>query len=55
MRAGEKLLVIGRKGQGSSSFVKMLVGNLKKIRGGFYLNGRVAYIPDKPFFSNATL
>ena len=45
LKAGERLLVIGKKGQGISSFVQMLVGSMKKIKGSVFLSGKIAYLP----------
>lgn len=55
LKAGERLGVIGKKGQGSSSFVHMLVGSMKKIKGNAFLSGKIAYLPDKFLFSSASV
>lgn len=52
---GERLAVIGKKGSGSSSFVHMLVGNMKKIKGSVFLNGKLSYLPERYTFSSATV
>jgi hypothetical protein len=38
-------VVIGKKGQGISSFVHTLIGSMKKIKGSVYLSGKIAYLP----------
>lgn len=48
-------MVIGKKGQGISSFVHMLVGSMKKIKGNVFLSGKIAYLPDKFHFASATV
>lgn len=45
LEAKERLLVIGKKGQGISSFVHMLIGSMKKIKGSVFLSGKIAYLP----------
>ena len=55
LKTGERLGVIGKKGQGSSSFVHMLVGLMKKIKGSAFLSGKIAYSPDKFLFSSASV
>jgi len=39
VQAGERLVVIGKKGQGTSSFVNMLIGSMKKIEGSIFMCG----------------
>jgi len=51
----ERLLVIGKKGQGITSFVHMLVGSMKKIKGSVFLSGKIAYLSEKFIFSSATV
>ena len=48
-------MVIGKKGQGISSFVHMLVGSMKKIKGNVFLSGKIAYLPEKFLFASATV
>ena len=45
LEGGQRLVVLGKKGQGRSSFVHMLIGLMKKIKGCVFLNGKVAYLP----------
>ena len=51
----ERLSVIAKKGQGTSSFVHMLVGSMKKIKGNVFLSGKIAYLPEKHVFSSASV
>ena len=55
VRDKERLLVIGKKGQGITSFVHMLVGSMKKIKGSVFLSGKIAYLPERFIFSSATV
>lgn len=55
IKGSERLSVIGKKGQGTSSFVHMLVGSMKKIKGNVFLSGKIAYLPDRHVFSSATV
>lgn len=55
LKGGQRLGVIGKKGQGSSSFIHMLVGSMKKIKGNVFLSGKIAYLPDKFLFSSASV
>jgi ABC-type transport system involved in cytochrome bd biosynthesis fused ATPase/permease subunit len=40
-------MVIGKKGQGTSSFINMLIGSMKKIEGSVFMCGKIAYLPEK--------
>jgi translation initiation factor RLI1 len=42
--------VISRKSHGCSSFLEMLIGGLKKMKGAVFINGKIAYKPEKLFF-----
>lgn len=42
--------MLGRKGQGSSTFINMLVGHATLIKGAVAVQGRVAYLPEENFF-----
>ena len=55
IKSGERLSVIGKKGQGISSFMHMLVGSLKKVKGSVFLSGKVGYLPDKFHFASASV
>lgn len=41
---GERLVVLGRKGQGSSLFLSMLVGEIPISKGSMRLQGKIAYL-----------
>ena len=51
LEGGQRLTVLGKKGQGRSSFVHMLTGLMKKIKGSVFLRGQVAYLPEKFVYS----
>ena len=55
VRSGDRLVVIGKKGQGISSFVHTLIGSMKKIKGSVYLSGKIAYLPQKFHFASANI
>lgn len=55
LKGGERLLVIGKKGQGISSFMHMLVGSMKKVKGNVSLYGKIGYLPDKFHFACASV
>lgn len=55
LKEQERLVVIGKKGQGISSFVHMLVGSMKKIKGSVFLSGKIAYLPDNFLFASSTV
>jgi ABC-type protease/lipase transport system fused ATPase/permease subunit len=55
LKRGERLLVIGKKGQGISSFMHMLVGSMKKVKGNVSLHGKIGYLPDKFHFASASV
>lgn len=52
---GERLCLLGKKKAGCSSFLEMLVGNLKRVKGKVYVRGRVSYLPEKLFFLKDTV
>jgi ABC-type branched-subunit amino acid transport system ATPase component len=54
-KSKERLVVIGKKGQGISSFVHTLVGSMKKIKGNVFLSGKIAYLPEQFHFASATV
>jgi len=45
LQPGERLTVIGKKHSGCSSFLEMMVGNMKRVRGKIYMRGKVSYLP----------
>ena len=52
---GERLVVLGRKGQGSSLFLSMLVGEIPINKGSLRLQGKIAYLSEENFFLIDTL
>ena len=55
LQPGERLCLLGKKRSGLSSFLEMLVGNMKKVRGKVYIRGKVAFMPEKLFFLKDTI
>ena len=46
VKAGERLVILGRKGQGSTTFLKMLAGRIHLASGNIHLNGKVGYLAE---------
>ncbi|KAK3844456.1 MAG: hypothetical protein J3R72DRAFT_473118 [Linnemannia gamsii] len=47
--------VVGRVGQGKSSLLNAIIGEMYKQEGTIHVRGRVAYVPQQAFITNATL
>ncbi|KAG0330230.1 hypothetical protein BGZ99_007091 [Dissophora globulifera] len=47
--------VVGRVGQGKSSLLSAIIGEMYKIQGTIRVRGRVAYVPQQAWIFNATL
>ncbi|KAG0272579.1 hypothetical protein BGZ96_005261, partial [Linnemannia gamsii] len=47
--------VVGRVGQGKSSLLSAMIGDMYKLKGQVELHGRVAYVPQQAWICNATL
>jgi ABC-type transport system involved in cytochrome c biogenesis ATPase subunit len=43
IKPGNRLIVLGKKGQGKSSFLKIFIGLLEKIKGKFNYNGKITH------------
>ncbi|RPB26840.1 putative ABC metal ion transporter [Terfezia boudieri ATCC MYA-4762] len=54
-RKGELACVVGRVGQGKSSFLQALIGDLYKLRGEVTLRGNIAYVAQQNWVMNATV
>lgn len=54
-RKGELACVVGRVGQGKSSFLQALIGDLHKIQGEVTLSGHTAYVAQQSWVMNATV
>jgi ABC-type transport system involved in cytochrome bd biosynthesis fused ATPase/permease subunit len=55
LKQGERSVVLGRKGQGSSLFLNMLIGEIYIKQGLIQLQGKVAYLSEENFFLIDTL
>jgi ATP-binding cassette, subfamily C (CFTR/MRP), member 1 len=54
-RKGELTCIVGRVGQGKSSLLQSILGDLWKIEGEVHINGTVAYVAQQPWIMNATV
>lgn len=54
-RKGELACIVGRVGQGKSSFLQSLVGDLHKVKGEVILRGNAAYVAQQSWVMNATV
>ncbi|KAF9919569.1 Multidrug resistance-associated protein 6 [Linnemannia zychae] len=52
---GSLTAIVGRVGQGKSSLLSALIGDMYKLNGKVELYGRVAYVPQQAWICNATL
>lgn len=43
-KAGDRIIVLGRRGQGSSTFLNMMAGIVKIISGQISIKGKIAYL-----------
>ncbi|KAF2970611.1 hypothetical protein GQX73_g2991 [Xylaria multiplex] len=54
-RKGDLNCIVGRVGQGKSSLLQSILGDLWKIEGEVRINGTVAYASQQPWIMNATV
>ncbi|KAI0532895.1 metal resistance protein YCF1 [Xylaria digitata] len=54
-RKGDLSCIVGRVGQGKSSLLQSILGDLWKIEGEVRINGTVAYASQQPWIMNATV
>ncbi|KAF8463649.1 putative ABC metal ion transporter [Kalaharituber pfeilii] len=54
-RKGELACIVGRVGQGKSSFLQALIGDLHKVRGEVVVRGHAAYVAQQSWVMNATV
>jgi ABC-type multidrug transport system ATPase subunit len=47
--------LLGKRNSGCTSFLEMLVGNMKRIRGKITINGKISFLPEKLFFLKDTV
>lgn len=52
---GKRLSLLGKKKSGCSSFLEMLVGNLKRVKGKIQICGKISFLPEKLFFLKDTV
>ncbi|KAI0408708.1 metal resistance protein YCF1 [Xylaria palmicola] len=52
---GDLTCIVGRVGQGKSSLLQSILGDLWKIEGEVQINGTVAYVAQQPWIMNATV
>ncbi|KAG0263368.1 Multidrug resistance-associated protein 1 [Mortierella polycephala] len=52
---GSLTVVMGRVGQGKSSLLSAMIGDMYRLDGKVQINGRVAYVPQQAWIINATL
>lgn len=52
---GERLVVLGRKGQGNSMFLNFLLGELKILSGSLSIGTRIAYLPEDYFLCSGSI
>lgn len=57
LRVKDKSLtaVVGRVGQGKSSLLSAIIGEMYKLQGSIRVRGRIAYVPQQAWILNATL
>ncbi|CAK9253360.1 unnamed protein product, partial [Sphagnum jensenii] len=47
--------IVGRVGDGKSSILSALLGDMEKLKGSVNINGKVAYVPQHAWIQNSTL
>ncbi|KAF9347394.1 Multidrug resistance-associated protein 1 [Mortierella sp. AD094] len=52
---GKLTAVVGRVGQGKSSLLSAIIGEMYKIQGKVQISGKIAYVPQQAWIVNATL
>lgn len=52
---GELTCIVGRVGDGKSSFLQALLGDLWKVKGEVVVHGRPAYVAQQPWIMNASV
>jgi ABC-type multidrug transport system fused ATPase/permease subunit len=55
IKSGSLVAIVGRVGQGKSSLLSALIGEMYKLRGYAKTVGRIAYVPQQSWILNATL
>ncbi|KAG9323193.1 hypothetical protein KVV02_002982 [Mortierella alpina] len=52
---GSLTAIVGRVGQGKSSLLSAMIGDMYKLDGRIQISGRVAYVPQQAWITNASL
>ncbi|KAF9905090.1 hypothetical protein EC991_002043, partial [Linnemannia zychae] len=52
---GSLVAIVGRIGQGKSSLLSAIIGEMYKLQGRIQVSGRIAYVPQQSWIMNATL
>ncbi|KAF8985705.1 Multidrug resistance-associated protein 1 [Entomortierella lignicola] len=52
---GNLTAIVGRVGQGKSSLLSSIIGEMYKIQGNVQISGKIAYVPQQAWVVNATL
>ena len=55
LKPGGRLIILGKKGQGKTSFLRMIMGQMKKIKGAVFINSQTAASFENHFFRKDTL
>ncbi|KAF9150200.1 Canalicular multispecific organic anion transporter 2 [Linnemannia schmuckeri] len=55
IRNGSLTAIVGRVGQGKSSLLSAIIGEMYKLQGRIQVSGRIAYAPQQSWIMNATL
>ncbi|KAF9585524.1 hypothetical protein BGW38_001959 [Lunasporangiospora selenospora] len=55
IRDGSLVAIVGRVGQGKSSLLSALIGEMYRMEGSITVRGRLAYVPQQAWIVNATL
>ncbi|KAF8940207.1 hypothetical protein BGZ47_007831 [Haplosporangium gracile] len=55
IRNGSLTAIVGRVGQGKSSLLSAIIGEMYKLQGRIQVSGRIAYVPQQSWIMNATL
>ncbi len=42
LKPGGRLIILGKKGQGKTSFLRMIMGQMKKIKGAVFIKSKTA-------------
>ncbi|KAF9106425.1 Canalicular multispecific organic anion transporter 2 [Mortierella sp. GBA35] len=55
VRNGSLIAIVGRVGQGKSSLLSAIIGEMYKVQGRVQISGRIGYVPQQSWIINATL